>query len=119
MKNNGGIRIFAFAALMACTALSAVGQNQPGKPWQVSVMSYNVQHCAGMQSDINYDRTADIIWREQPDVVALQELDSVTSRSEGLNQIEELARRTLYYPVYAGAIDYAGGKYGLGILGSN
>ena len=109
MKNNVGIKIFAFLALMASTALTAVAQNQPGKPWQVSVMSYNVQHCAGIKSDVNYDRTADVIWRQQPDVVALQELDSVTTRSEGLNQIEELAKRTLYYPIYASAIDYAGG----------
>jgi endonuclease/exonuclease/phosphatase family metal-dependent hydrolase len=116
MKNNVGIRVSSFVALMVSMALSAFAQNQPGKPWQVNVMSYNVQHCAGVEMDINYDRTADIIWRQQPDVVALQELDSVTSRSEGLNQIEELARRTLYYPVFAGAIDYAGGKYGLGIL---
>lgn len=116
MKNNGGIKIFAFLALMASTALTAVAQNQPGKPWQVSVMSYNVQHCAGIKSDVNYDRTADVIWRQQPDIVALQELDSVTSRSEGLNQIDELAKRTLYYPVFASAINYGGGKYGVGIL---
>ena len=116
MKNNVGIRVSSFVALMVSMALSAFAQNQPGKPWQVNVMSYNVQHCAGVEMDINYDRTADIIWRQQPDVVALQELDSVTTRSEGLNQIEELARRTLYYPVYASAIDYKGGKYGVGIL---
>lgn len=85
-------------------------------PWQVKVMSYNVQHCAGLDNVINYDRTADVILRQRPDVVALQELDSVTARSGGLNQIEELARRALYYPVYASAIDYDGGKYGVGIL---
>lgn len=79
-------------------------------------MSYNVQHCAGLDNVINYDRTADVILRQRPDVVALQELDSVTARSGGLNQIEELARRALYYPVYASAIDYDGGKYGVGIL---
>lgn len=116
MKNNGRIKFWGFLALMACIVLAAFGQNQPSKPWQVRVMSYNVQHCAGIKMDVNYDRTADVIFRQQVDVVALQELDSVTSRSEGLNQLEELAKRTLYYPVFASAIDYAGGKYGVGIL---
>ena len=116
MKENDRIRFFTFVALMVCTALKAVGQNQPGKPWQVRVMSYNVQHCAGINMNIDYDRTADVIFRQQADIVALQELDSVTSRSKGLNQLEELAKRTLYYPVFASAIDYASGKYGVGIL---
>lgn len=116
MKNYSRISFFALVSLWVSVASLAIGQNQPGKPWQVRVMSYNVQHCAGVKMDINYDRTADIIWRQQPDVVALQELDSVTSRSEGLNQLDELAKRTLYYPTFAGAIDYAGGKYGVGIL---
>ena len=101
---------------MMAAALAAVAQNQPEKPWQIRVMSYNVQHCAGIESDINYDRTADVIFKQQADVVALQELDSMTSRSEGLFQLGELAKRTLYYPVFARAIDFGGGKYGVGIL---
>ncbi len=116
MKNNVGIRVSSFVALMVSMALSAFAQNQPGKPWQVKVMSYNVMHCAGLDNVINYGRTSDEIIRQQPDVVALQELDSATTRSERLHQVEELARRTLYYPVYASAIDYKGGKYGVGIL---
>ena len=111
MKRTTTLLIFLLALTFSVTA-----QNQPGMPWQVKVMSYNVQHCAGLDNVINYDRTADVILRQRPDVVALQELDSVTARSGGLNQIEELARRALYYPVYASAIDYDGGKYGVGIL---
>jgi len=111
MKRTTTLLIFLSALTFSVTA-----QNQPGMPWQVKVMSYNVQHCAGLDNVINYDRTADVILRQRPDVVALQELDSVTARSGGLNQIEELARRALYYPVYASAIDYDGGKYGVGIL---
>jgi endonuclease/exonuclease/phosphatase family metal-dependent hydrolase/predicted phosphodiesterase len=109
-------RIKIFFILLMATALMVVAQNQPEKPWQIRVMSYNVQHCAGIESDINYDRTADVIFKQQADVVALQELDSITSRSEGRNQIEELAKRSLYYPVFASAINFGGGKYGIGIL---
>lgn len=109
-------RIQSLLILLLTVTFAVVAQNQPGAPWQVRVMCYNVQHCAGIKSDVDYDRTADVIFKQQADIVALQELDSITSRSEGLNQIDELAKRTLYYPVFASAINYGGGKYGVGIL---
>jgi endonuclease/exonuclease/phosphatase family metal-dependent hydrolase len=105
-----------FGAILMISALEAMGQNEPGKPWQVRVMTYNVRHCAGMDLKLDYDRTADVICKQQPDVVALQELDSMTTRGQQRYQLDELARRALYYPVYGGAIDYDGGKYGVGIL---
>lgn len=108
-------RSVLFALLMAVASVG-MGQNQPGKPWQVSVMSYNVQHCAGVDKNIDYDRTAGVISKQKPDVVALQELDSMAARSVGLYQLEELASRTLYFPVFASAINFDGGKYGVGML---
>ncbi len=82
----------------------------------LKVMTYNVRHCAGMDLVLDYDRTAAVIAQQQPDVVALQELDSMTSRSEQRYQLGELANRTGYHPVFGAAIDYDGGKYGVGIL---
>ena len=79
-------------------------------------MSYNVRHCAGMDLVIDYDRTARVITQQQPDVIALQELDSMTGRSRVHDQLGELARRTQYHPVYGSAIDFDGGQYGVGIL---
>ena len=61
--------------LLIGTTLACLGQNQ------LQVMSYNVRHCAGMDMVLDYDRTALVISEQQPDVVALQELDSMTSRS--------------------------------------
>ena len=86
------------------------------KPVQVRIMSYNVRHCAGMDWVVDYDRTANVIAENQPDVVALQELDSMTGRSGRKYQLSELAKRTNYYPVFAKAIDYDGGGYGVGVL---
>ena len=90
--------------------LAVYGQNP------LKVMSYNVRHCAGMDMVVDYDRTAAVIAEQQPDVVALQELDSMTGRSGRYDQLGELADRTQYYPVFGSAIDYDGGKYGVGIL---
>jgi endonuclease/exonuclease/phosphatase family metal-dependent hydrolase len=69
-----------------------------------------------MDNVVDYQRIADIINRTSPDVVALQELDSATVRSGGVSVLKELAERTLMYHTYAPAIDFQGGKYGIGIL---
>jgi endonuclease/exonuclease/phosphatase family metal-dependent hydrolase len=108
-------RIVLVFMLMVIT-LVAIGQNQSEKPSQVQVMSYNVRHCAGMDMVLDYDRTATVISEQQPDMVALQELDSMTGRSGHHDQLSELAIRTGYYPIFGSAIDFDGGKYGVGIL---
>lgn len=90
--------------------LAVLGQNP------VQVMTYNVRHCAGMDLVLDYDRTATVIAQQQPDVIALQELNSMTTRSGYRDQLGELANRTHYYPIFGSAIDYDGGKYGVGIL---
>ena len=98
-------------ALLLGMALVSLGQNQ-----QLQVMSYNVRHCAGMDLVVDYDRTASVIVQQQPDVVALQELDSMTGRSGHRDQLDELASRTGYHPIFGAAIDFDGGQYGVGIL---
>ena len=86
------------------------------KHFEVKIMSFNVQHCAGMDKVIDLDRTAEVIIRQQPDVVALQELDSMTGRSSMKYQLGELANRTSYFPIFGKAINYDGGAYGIGVL---
>lgn len=51
----------------------------------------------------------------QPDVIALQELDSMTTWHPAF-QLQELATRTGLYYTYNYTIGYRGGKYGNGIL---
>lgn len=99
------------ALMLLMMALTACNQQK-----ELLLMTYNVRHCAGMDLVVDYDRTAEVIRQEQPDVVALQELDSMTGRSGRCYQLGELASRTTYYPVFGGAIDYDGGRYGVGIL---
>lgn len=98
-------------ALLLGMAMASIGQNR-----QLQIMSYNVRHCAGMDLVVDYDRTATVIARQQPDVVALQELDSMTGRSGHRDQLGELAIRTGYHPVFGAAIEFDGGQYGVGIL---
>ena len=80
------------------------------------IMSYNVRNCRGMDEKTDYDQVATVINRALPDVVALQELDSASQRSNGAIVLDELAKRTCMYPSYGAAIDFQGGKYGIGML---
>ncbi len=104
-------KLIVLIVLLLGIALDSLGQNR-----QLQVMSYNVRHCAGMDLVVDYDRTASVIVQQQPDVVALQELDSMTGRSGHRDQLDELASRTGYHPIFGAAIDFDGGQYGVGIL---
>ena len=80
------------------------------------LMSYNIRHGAGLDERLDFDRIAEVINREHPDVVALQEVDSVTQRIGGRDLLGELGQSTGMYHLYAPAISFDGGKYGIGLL---
>lgn len=80
------------------------------------LMSYNIRNARGLDDITNYDRIAGIIGQVAPDVVAIQELDSVTNRSKGADVLNILAQKTDMIATYAASIDYDGGKYGIGML---
>lgn len=80
------------------------------------ILSYNVRNGIGIDDKKDFDRTANVIANSMADVVAIQELDSVTGRSGNLYVLKELANRALYHYTYAPAISYDGGKYGIGIM---
>lgn len=83
---------------------------------ETRLMSYNVRNCLGLDSTVSYDRVAEVINAARPDAVAVQELDSMTTRYPGQDVLRNLAERTGMHPVFAGSIDYRGGKYGIGML---
>lgn len=107
---------------MACLwllPLSKVRSQEEGgeaKCNTLRIMSYNVRGAKGLDEVTNYQRVADAINRVRPDVVAIQEVDSMTGRSGQKDVLRELAERTQLFPTFAPAIDYDGGKYGIGIL---
>ena len=55
------------------------------------IMSYNVRNCNGLDKVVDFQRIADVINKACPDVVAVQELDSVTKRSKGRFVLRDLA----------------------------
>lgn len=82
----------------------------------VRLMSYNVRNARGLDNVHSCQRIANVINNARPDVVAVQELDSVTGRSNHTDVLRELGERTQMHWFFAPAIDYDGGKYGIGLL---
>lgn len=80
------------------------------------IMSYNIRNGIGMDSKQDYERIAALISKVSPDVIALQELDSMTYRSNKTYLLEKIAQRVDMNYVYGAAIDYGGGKYGIGVM---
>jgi len=80
------------------------------------IMSYNIQHGHGLDDQINLERTTEMIRSENLDIVAIQEIDSCCKRTDYVDQPNELARLTGMHMTFAPAIDFQGGRYGVGIL---
>lgn len=85
-------------------------------PITANLMCYNVHNCVGLDDSLSCERIARIINDAEVEAVALQELDSMTTRYPGHDMLSEVAALTDMYPTYAASIDYRGGKYGIGIL---
>lgn len=83
---------------------------------ELVLMSYNVRNGKGMDGKRNLNRTAAVIRAAQPDVVALQEIDSVTRRSDGDDVAAVLGKKCAMYHTFSKAIDYDGGGYGVALL---
>ena len=79
MKKN---LLFIFAALFI---FSAQAQNT------LKLMSYNIKNANGMDNVCNFQRIANVINNTSPDVVAIQEVDSMTNRS-GQKYVLEIGR---------------------------
>ena len=57
------------------------------------IMTYNVHLCIGTDRRLDPGRIADVIAAQNPDIIALQELDVGRARTGGLDQAHELSRR--------------------------
>lgn len=99
--------LLIFASLFI---LSAQAQNT------LRLMTYNIRNGNGMDNVCNFQRIANVINNASPDVVAVQEVDSLTHRSGQKYVLGEIAERTQMHGYFAPAIDYDGGKYGIGLL---
>ena len=58
------------------------------------LMTYNIKNANGMDDICSFQRVANVINNASPDVVAIQEVDSMTRRSGQKYVLGEIAERT-------------------------
>lgn len=110
--------ILCCALMLAGVAVTQVA-NAEREYKTVRFMSYNVRHCQGLNNNYKVDvqLSASVIKEHNPDVIALQELDSMCTRSNKAYQINGLSRFSgMKYAYFAKAIPLQGGGYGVGIM---
>jgi endonuclease/exonuclease/phosphatase family metal-dependent hydrolase len=80
------------------------------------VMTFNIHVGVGTDKKLDLHRIADVITRERPDLVGLQEVDRGVRRTEGIDEIKELAKMTRMDYAFGHNLDYQEGQYGIAIL---
>jgi endonuclease/exonuclease/phosphatase family metal-dependent hydrolase len=87
---------------------------------ELKVLCYNIHHANPPSKEkeglIDIDAIANVIKTENPDVVALQEIDKQTKRSGNIDEAKQLAERTGMNYHFFKAINHDGGEYGTMIL---
>jgi endonuclease/exonuclease/phosphatase family metal-dependent hydrolase len=80
------------------------------------LMTYNVHGCAGMDGRVSPRRIARVIKAQQPDVVALQELDLGRRRSRAEDQAAIIARELGMHVVFCPTVTRGEEHYGHALL---
>ncbi|MEO5685641.1 MAG: endonuclease/exonuclease/phosphatase family protein [Chitinophagaceae bacterium] len=117
------IFVVVYFLLFGCGRKSISGsQAEAGRSMpmdSITILSYNIHHANPPSKPglIDVQAIADVVRREQPHLVALQEIDVHTRRSGTvLHEAEEIGRLTGLKAYFARAIDHEGGEYGVAIL---
>jgi endonuclease/exonuclease/phosphatase family metal-dependent hydrolase/predicted phosphodiesterase len=88
----------------------------PQRENTLRLLTYNIHHGEGMDGKINIERIGKLIIDISPDAAGLQEVDSVTARSGGIDIMQQLSARTGMYATFGSSIPHDGGRYGNGVL---
>lgn len=89
-------------------------------PHTLRVMTYNIHHGVAIgdaADDVHLSNIANVINQQNPDLVALQEVDVHTKRSgANLDEARELGKLTGMYVFFSKTLNYQDGAYGDAIL---
>jgi len=80
------------------------------------ILTYNIRHGENMQNKIDLKAISNVIQENNPDFVALQEVDDKTNRTGGVDQLAYLADSTKMFYFFSPHREFDGGLYGNGIL---
>lgn len=83
---------------------------------EVRAVTYNIHRCVGTDGERDSERVAEVLGELEPDIVALQEVDTSLDPRTRLGQLHVLAAQTGLEPVVGPTIEREGGFYGNAIL---
>ena len=96
--------------------LTAAAATAPTAAVPVRVMCYNIHHGEGLDGRLDLERIAALIREQQADLVALQEVERGTQRTQRRDLPAELAQLTGLDVRFARNLPYQGGEYGTAVL---
>jgi endonuclease/exonuclease/phosphatase family metal-dependent hydrolase len=105
------LRLLALVALPTLLLLPRLAAAR-----SLRILTYNIHHGEGRDGVLDLQRIASVINSAQPDLVALQELDQGTTRTQQHLELDELAEMTGLSGFFGKTINYQGGAYGNGVL---
>ena len=100
---------------LECVSLPSYDDVEQSRIFKLRAMCYNIHNCTGNDDLYDEQRIADVINAADVEAVAVQEVDSMTTRHP-VDIMKNLGVKTGMYPTFGAAIDYKGGKYGVGVL---
>lgn len=101
----------------ALLLLLAACQGTPtAEPRPLRILAYNIRHGAGMDDKLDLERAAQLIREYDPDIVTLQEVDKVCTRTNGVDQAAWLGEACGLHSAFGAFMPYQGGEYGMAIL---
>jgi endonuclease/exonuclease/phosphatase family metal-dependent hydrolase len=109
------LRLLSAGVLLAGVLVGCATPDAPG-PTEVRVLAYNIKHGRGMDGAVDLERIAAVIRASGADLVALQEVDRGTARTDRVDQPARLGALTGLTPVFEKNINFQGGAYGNAIL---
>ncbi len=115
---NGWLLFVCWLLVLSCNQ-QLTAEKTSNKATLIRIMSYNIHHAnpPSRVGLIDLDAIANVINREKPDLVAVQEVDVHTSRSgKEVSEAAVLANKTGMKAYFAKSIHYDGGDYGVLIL---
>jgi endonuclease/exonuclease/phosphatase family metal-dependent hydrolase len=83
---------------------------------QLNIISYNIRHGRDLSDSDQLKSIARLITKSKADIVGLEEVDSVCSRSGKVDQTDMLAKLTHMHRAYTRHFAFEGGSYGLALL---
>lgn len=85
-------------------------------PPSLRLLTYNLHHGEGTDGRLDLDRIVQVIRRAAPDLVALQEVDRLATRTGRVDQPETYQYGTGLNAWYGAAMPFQGGEYGQALL---